>query len=79
MLGDDQIAPASFRPLQRCARGTAGPRVSIVGYTTMQRKGDPGKVAIGDRLRLETTMTPAWDSHRVKVSAILLTDPNSFA
>jgi hypothetical protein len=45
----------------------------------MQRKGDPGKVAIGDRLRLETTMTPAWDSHRVKVSAILLTDPNSFA
>jgi hypothetical protein len=45
----------------------------------MQRKGDPVKVAIGDRLRLETTMTLAWVPHRVKVSAILLTDSHSFA
>jgi hypothetical protein len=34
---------------------------------TVRRKGDPGKVAIADRLRRETTMTLEWIAHRLQM------------
>jgi putative transposase len=33
----------------------------------VRRKGDPGKVAIAERLRRETTMTLAWIAHRLQM------------
>jgi putative transposase len=34
---------------------------------SLRRKGDPGKVAIAERLRRETTMTLAWIAHRLQM------------